>query len=193
MNHHLAARSLVVAGVLALSGPVFAETPSSAPAADTPKADHKLSAEDKKFMEDASRANYNEIELGALAKGRAVSEDVKSYSDMIVADHQKAQKSLEALAAEKNVKIPEKADVSKSFLKKLEGEKGARFDAVYMQHMATDHAKDVAEFKRRAALTKDPDLKKWADDMVPVLEKHLADARKIEAAEKGAPQPAHAK
>ena len=135
---------------------------------------------DKFFMAMASQVNASEIAAGRLATQRASSPQVKQYGQRMIDDHTKAQQELTQLAKQKGVTLPNRPDemhvMMAAHLAELQG---AQFDREYISGMTGDHAKVVSMFQDKAKLAMDPDVRAWAERMVPVLEEHLRTAREI--------------
>jgi putative membrane protein len=55
--------------------------------------------------------------------------------------------------------------------------KGTAFDRHYAQEMVAGHTKAIAIYKKEAADAQNPALKSYAEQALPVLEKHLDDAK----------------
>ena len=75
--------------------------------------------------------------------------------------------------------MEKKHQATRDHLAKLNG---AAFDKAYMQHMVTDHTKDVQAFEHEAKMGKDPDVKAWAGQVLPTLEDHLKQAKQVASA-----------
>jgi len=166
----------VVLGLAAV--PAFA---GQQPTTDKPT--HKTTAKtggaasDKMFVTKAAEGGLAEVQLGQLAADHASSEDVKKFGQRMVSDHGKANDELKTLAQQKNITLPtELGAKDKALHDRLEKLSGAAFDRAYMQHMLTDHRKDVNEFKHESTIGKDPDVKAWASKTLPTLEEHLKQA-----------------
>jgi putative membrane protein len=129
---------------------------------------------DSHFVMEAAQGGMAEVELGELASQKASSSDVKQFAQRMVSDHGKANDELKTLAQSKNITLPTtpnaEAKATKDRLSKLDG---AAFDRAYMQHMLTDHRKDVAAFRTESKSGKDADVKSWAAKTLPTLEEHL--------------------
>ena len=142
--------------------------------------EHAAQGADSAFMVTAGGAGLAEVELGRLAADRASSGDVKSFAQMMVDDHGKANGELSGLASQKGVTLPSEppppAKAAKDHLGSLSG---AAFDKAYMDHMVKDHEKAVALFTREAGSGKDADTKSWAEKTLPTLQQHLAKAREV--------------
>ena len=129
-----------------------------------------VSEKDKTFMKKAAKGGMMEVAMGRLAEQKAQSEDVKSFGKRMVTDHSKANDELKKIAAEKNVKLPEK-----------EHKVSWSSDKAYMDAMVKDHEKDLAEFQEEAKNGSDPDVKKFAEDTAKVVQEHLDLAKQIQS------------
>lgn len=138
------------------------------------------SSADHAFVMEAASGGMMEVELGRMAGSQASNDDVKKFGQRMVDDHGKANNDLSALAQKKNIKLgaemEKKHAAVRDHLSKLNG---AAFDKAYMQHMVTDHQKDVAAFQHEAKMGKDPDVKTWASQVLPTLQDHLRQAKQV--------------
>jgi len=133
---------------------------------------------DVNFIYDAAKGGMAEVQLGQLAADKASSEDVKKFGQRMVSDHSKANDELKTLAQSKGITLPSDVDAKdKATHDRLAKMSGASFDRAYMQHMLSDHRKDVNEFKKESTSGKDPDVKAWASKTLPTLEEHLKEAQ----------------
>jgi putative membrane protein len=63
---------------------------------------------------------------------------------------------------------------------------GPQFDQAYMSAMVADHTKMLSKFEDKAANAQDPDVRSWASSQVPILRRHLEQARQISQSVGGA-------
>jgi len=83
----------------------------------------------KQFVEKMLSANMAEIQLGQLGVQQATSADVKSFAQMMVTDHTKANQELMPLAQQLGVQAPATLDAKhKAIADKLAKLHGAEFD-----------------------------------------------------------------
>lgn len=145
------------------------------------KAGDKISAEE--FAKKAGAAGLAEVEMGKLGAQKATDPDVKAYAQKMVTDHTKGNKELMAATQGKNLEVPTAPDMMhKGMMEKFEHQKAdTDFNHDYMQQMVRDHKK-VIELYTTAAndSTLDVDLRALANKSLPVLQKHLAEAQKLE-------------
>lgn len=150
-----------------------------------------VSSGDRKFMEKAAQGGLAEVQLGKLAADKASSPEVKRFGQRMVDDHGKANDQLKQLATSKGVNLPSELDRStRREMDRLTKLSGAAFDREYMQHMVSDHKKDVSEFKSVAKRAKDADLRQFAASTLPTLEQHLSLAQEAQKAANAAPRTA---
>lgn len=129
---------------------------------------------DNKFAMEAASGGLTEVALGKLASDKGVSAKVKEFGAMMVTDHSKANDQLMAIAKSKNITLPSvpNADDQKT-INELSKKSGADFDKAYVDDMVSDHKKDISKFEDASKNVKDPDLKSFATNTLPVLHKHL--------------------
>ncbi len=140
-----------------------------------------VSAGDKTFVTKAAQGGMAEVKLGKLAADKASSSEVKDFATMMVEDHSKANEQLKSVAGQKSITLPDdigaKNQATYDRLSKLSG---TAFDHAYVQAMVKDHREDVAEFKKESNNAKDSDIKSFASETLPTLQKHLDAIEKIQ-------------
>ena len=139
-----------------------------------------VSQEDADWAVEAANGGMTEVELGKLAQQKATSERVKNFGAMMVSDHGKAGDQLKAIAARKNITLPANlSDKSQKDLDNLNKKSGRDFDKAYIDMMIDDHKKDVDKFDKASKNLKDPDLKNFATQTLPVIQMHLDSIKAI--------------
>ena len=134
----------------------------------------KLPSGEERFMKEAASGGLMEVELGKMAAEKGSHQRVKEFGKRMQADHGKANEQLKKIASNKGVDLPtQPSGEHKSTMDKLTKLSGAEFDREYMEAMVDDHKEDIEKFQTQADKGKDPDLKKFASDNLPVLKKHL--------------------
>jgi len=99
---------------------------------------------------------------------------------MMVKDHTEANKRLAEQAKNQKLAVVagferDKRDIYMN-LSKLNG---AEFDRVYMKQIVEDHEKAAKMLEHQSKVGQDPDLKKFADEMLPKIQEHLKKAKEI--------------
>lgn len=127
---------------------------------------------EKMFVQKAGTSGMGEVKLAEAATTKGTSEHVKTVAAKLVADHTKANTKLAALATAKSITIPEPTEKDKKMQEHVLDKSGAEFDAAFLEHMAKCHEKDIALFEKAAQELKDPELKAFAQQTLPVLKSH---------------------
>ena len=135
---------------------------------------------EKDFLKEAAIGDAFEIQMGQLAEQNGSSQQVKEFAKRMVKDHSQNDDQLQGVAQTLHVALPTELDARHKAQKdELAGKQGSGFDKDYARLMVQDHEKTVAIFKRQAARAHDPSIRKYAQGSLPVLESHLADAKKM--------------
>ncbi|HTM91449.1 MAG TPA: DUF4142 domain-containing protein [Flavisolibacter sp.] len=139
-----------------------------------------LSKDDSMFVMEAGIGGLMEVQAGQLAQQNAQNQRVKDFGGMMVTDHSKANDELKSYAASHGVNLPTTlpADVQKH-IDAMKNMKGAAFDKHYIAMMLDDHKEDVGKFKKETTAANDAQLKTWATNTLPVLQKHLDSVQAI--------------
>ena len=130
-------------------------------------ADSKLSANDKKFVMQASKAGMSEVANAKMAEEKATDEATKKVAARLIKDHTAANERLQEIAKEENL------DLSQVEPKKME----FSGDKQYLTMVQKHHQKDIAMFEKEANDEKageDRDVPKFARETLPTLKEHLA-------------------
>jgi putative membrane protein len=146
-----------------------------------------LSNTDKQFMTMAATANMTEAHLGQMAESQAANANLKTFGQTLVQDHTRAYEELHALSNKTGENIPKGIDTGKdASIQQLRKLKGAGFDKRFVQHEIQDHQRVLAAFKREAEHGQNPDVKAYAQKLLPTIEEHLHKAQEIAKNEKHA-------
>jgi putative membrane protein len=137
---------------------------------------------DQQFVDFAAQTDMVEANLGQLAESAASSQPVKDYGQMLVTDHTKDFSQLNDVAHQGSFNVPTAIDANhnKMMIDPFQKLKDAAFDHRYIQEMITGHTKAIAIYKKEAADAQNPALKSYAEQALPVLEKHLDGAKALE-------------
>lgn len=136
--------------------------------------------DDADFAVKAANGGMAEVTLGQLAQSNAASQRVKDFGAMMVKDHSEAGDKLKALAQQKNITLPATlGDKEQKMVNDLQKKTGKDFDKAYMNMMLDDHKEDIQELTKASSNCKDADLKGFATNTLPVLQKHLDSVKAI--------------
>jgi len=99
-----------------------------------------LRDEQKKFAENMFMTNMAEIQLGKMGAQQATSPEVKSFAQMMVTEHTKANEELKPIAQQLEVQAPAQLDEKhQAVADRLSKLQGAEFDKEFMQVMVQAH------------------------------------------------------
>ena len=141
-----------------------------------------LSKADKKFVATAASGGMAEIQAAQLAQQKSQDQKVKDFAQQMITDHTAADQQLATLAQQKGVTVPTAPDAKdQKELDKLGKLDGAKFDKMYLKGQVRDHESMLKLMQKEASSGKDADLKSFAAQTAPVVQKHL-DMAKTDAA-----------
>ncbi len=196
MNHrHLMISASVALACVAYAAGAAAQSqpPAQSPTHEQPRAGaaravdgaegqaSRLTRADKSFLDDAAHNGHAEVKSSQLALQKAQNPKVRAFAQQMVDDHTKANQELAALAAGKNVRVPEGPSlVQEGKLKLLGTADGADFDKRYMETMGLQAHRDTIElFEKGARDARDPEVKAFAQKTLPKLQQHLEMAQQV--------------
>ena len=134
----------------------------------------------KHFLIVASIGNLQEISAAYMAVQKGKSADVRSFGQMMIDDHGKAEQQLLALAKSRGISLPAAATGGIQPDLKLKNA-GGQFDQQYVHAMVVNHANTVQTFENYATTGKDPAVKAFAEQLLPTLKAHLAKIKAIDS------------
>lgn len=148
---------------------------------DTIGTNSKADLEDDEtgFIQQAGVGGMMEVEAANLILQKSKNNEVKAFAKMMVTDHTKANAALQKLATNKGLQLPATFPAEQQkHLDALREFSDKGLDRQYMEMMVSDHIKTLELF-RKAAQFKDPDIKAFAANTIPVLEGHYKAANTL--------------
>ena len=132
------------------------------------------------FIRDAVQGNLAEIKLGQLAQEKTQSAEVKSYAQMLVTDHSTSNEQAKKVAKQIGITIPTELSVSqKVTYNRMSKLSGTAFDRAFVAEMIAGHKTNITRFQNEAKKKDDP-AADFANQMLPILKKHLDAAQQLE-------------
>ena len=133
-------------------------------------------------MMSAAQGGMTEVKLGEVAAQKATRANIRQFGTMIASDHSKANKELQAIAANNGVTLPSKLDAThKETVNKNSKLSGQDFDKAYVSEMVKDHEKVAAEFEKASKTAQNAELKSFAANTLLVIKHHLKEIKAIAA------------
>ena len=148
-----------------IAGLAVSNTKAQAPDPDTTA---------RHFIIMASISNLQEAGSGKLAAQKATRADVRSFGQMMVTDHSNTEQKLLQLARSKGYQLPVAATDTPPPDLNLSKASGDDFDRMYIHAMVSGHRSTVMMFNDYVITGKDPVVKAFAQQMLPMLKAHLA-------------------
>nr|WP_314487000.1 DUF4142 domain-containing protein [uncultured Pseudomonas sp.] len=137
------------------------------------------------FVDEASAKGIAEVEAGKLALEKSQSADIKTFAQMMIDDHTKANEKLKAIAQQKNIKVATDAELLDKAKKLILDIREESFDRSYANNQVKAHEDTIKLFQEEVNEGKDAEVKAFAGDTLPKLKAHLEAARKLAAAHGG--------
>lgn len=141
----------------------------------------ELAASDARFLQAAAGSGLFEVQAAALAEKRAKDVQVRAFAEKMRAQHAAVNQELKALAAAKNVSLPdEPSEPDRATLERLRAMTGAAFDQLYVEKAALDaHAIANRLFDTAAKEAEDAQVRQFAARTLPMLRDHYAMSRTL--------------
>ena len=165
-----------------VASPVEAQLPQS-----TEVAPGHLPRADVDFLLQANSTNITQVAMGHAADDQAANPGVHSLADRIVSSHTKADQALRLLAAQKHVDLPNRTDIDDhSELADLHARaRGGDFDSQYVRNVIDDHDRMIEMYQAARNESVDPDIRRYADTMLPALRQNREQAVALVAKQPG--------
>lgn len=126
-------------------------------------------------------AGATEMKLSDLAAGKASREEVRELGRSLSRDHRAMNKQIEGVADQIAAPLPSSVDnaATDDVYLRLEKKEGAAFDALFLKEMEASHARGIRRFMTATVIAKEPPVKNFIAENLPVLRQHLALIRSI--------------
>ncbi len=132
------------------------------------------------FLDKAWNINNFEIQAGREAQNKANTQEFLDYARRIVRDHTNMDDELKPIVQQDRLNAPNALDKEhQNLLQQLSSTTGARFEERFRTQQIDGHEKAVKLFESYAKTGQNPELKRWAQSAVPMLENHLRDAKAL--------------
>ena len=134
-----------------------------------------LSSKERNFLQSAAEANAAEVRLGQIAERQSSDPNIKKIGQELAQSHQQALQELQQLAASKGISVTtQPTSRQQRMLSSLQEKSGNSFNKQFLKVATATHKRSISLFERAARRSEDPDIKSWANKMLPELENHLA-------------------
>lgn len=132
--------------------------------------------DDITFVKQATESSYKEVNSAKEALPQLQQPELKRIAEMLVNDHTDANARLSKLAEAKRWPAPTPVMPGPP----PSGTAISDFDAKWTAEMIAGHERSVALYRAQAQAGEDQDLRKYARETLPTIERHLAELRRIQ-------------
>lgn len=133
--------------------------------------------DDLQFVRQATESGRKEIHAAQEALPQLKDPELKRVAEMLANDHDEANERLAQIAESKGWPVPGPGAPDSA---PPAGTASSDFDARFTAQMIAGHERAAALYRAQAATGEDKDLRKYANDTLPIIEKHLAELRRLQ-------------
>jgi putative membrane protein len=147
------------------------EAPSTSAGGETGKP-----LDDMAFVRKASESGRKEVNSAREALPQLQRPELKRIAEMLVTDHSGANARLAKIAETKGWPMPDAATAGPP----PSGTASSDFDSKWTAEMIAGHERSVALYRAQAQGGEDMDVRKYARDTLPTIERHLTELRRLQ-------------
>ena len=138
-------------------------------------------------MKNAAEGGHFEIQGARMAMAKAHDSRVREYARRLIDDHAKADQQLKPIARARGVTLPaEPSADQQAKLQSLRGLKGNEFDRRFVEVLGLEaHRATIEKFRNEISDGTDPQVKSFAQKVLPKLEQHLQIAQNLQGRVEG--------
>ena len=136
--------------------------------------------DERGFVTSTASGGMLEVKLGEYAAEHAEDASLKEFARQMVADHGRANQSLEAAAKAQKLTFPDAMlkdhqDVYENLTKLT----GVEFDRAYVRAMVEGHEQTAAAMQAEIARAPQTQVGQWASATLPTVQAHLEHAKQL--------------
>ncbi|MBN3820474.1 DUF4142 domain-containing protein [Paraburkholderia sp. Se-20369] len=182
-------RFAALAAALGMTTAMQAQTPGASPASrgviqpssgpDDAQIAKRPQGIDAEFVDKAGIVGKTEMQASQLALEKSTSPDVRAFAKRMLDDHGRVIGRLRGLGARKGLPV-QTVQIVNPDVEALRRRSGRDFDLAYIAMAGPDaHRGAVQLFEDEARNGRDPDLRAFASDTLPVLRQHWVAAEAL--------------
>jgi predicted outer membrane protein len=134
------------------------------------------SVDDLAFVKQATESGRKEVSSAREALPQLKKPELKRIAEMLVTDHTGANAKLSKIAEAKGWPVPAPQAVSAP----PSGTASGDFDAKWTAEMIAGHERSIALYRAQAQSGEDEELRKYARETLPTIERHLSQLKELQ-------------
>lgn len=141
-----------------------------------------VSAADTQFAVQAAQSDMFEVQTSQMALQKARNPAIRRYAQTMLDHHTGTTRELRDFAGTKGMTLPMALEPQQQqIMANLDSASpGASFERQYLAGQVAGHEATAGTFRSEIASGTDPDLKSFAQRTLPEIERHLAEARRLQ-------------
>ncbi len=132
--------------------------------------------DDVTFVRRATESSRKEIKSAREALPQLKQPELKRIAEMLVTDHSGANERLAKIAEAKSWPVPAPQQPAAP----PSGTAISDFDARWTAEMIAAHERSVAMYREQSQSGEDKDLRQYASETLPTIERHLAELKRLQ-------------
>ena len=129
---------------------------------------------DQLFVMAAAEAGMGEVGISRLAMQKTQDERVQQYADQMIQDHSQVNQRLAQLAEAKGIEVPQRPGLKDTAsAMSLAVCDSSQFAQEYFNQQEAAHILAIGLFKAESQHGQDPEIREFAQAVLPRLEQHL--------------------
>jgi len=143
--------------------------------------DPALSSAGRNFVDQVQQQTAAERALATVARDESTNKSIKQYADMMIKDDTQSLQKLSDLEQKYKLKEPAASDAAQSKeVEQLKRSSRRTLDKEFLKLSTDDEDKLLKAVKDEANSAADPDLRDYANNLLPVLENEVKAAEKLQ-------------
>lgn len=135
---------------------------------------------DVTFIGEVGQGSLLEIHLAQLAQQKALQKKVGQLGKTVESDFINDMEDLRPIALKKSVNMPTSySEAYRRTYQAVAHKHKDNFDRSYTDHVIKGYKDKIDKFKKEASEGKDPLIRRWASDRIPLLQRRLHEAEVI--------------
>ncbi|MCP2015468.1 putative membrane protein [Deinococcus sp. HSC-46F16] len=145
------------------------------------------------FLQSVTGSNLFEIQSSQVALNKSSNAQVRAFAQQMITEHTAAQNQVNTLAAARSVALPKMLPPDLQLkVNTLNTLSGSAFDQAYLRELVLGHQLTVSIFQNELTAGRDAGVVAFANQNLPLIQRHLAEAQALQTAVGGQATPAPA-